>query len=204
MVHGSSVAKGYKGMRSGISLVEMLIAIVLFGVLAAMSFKYIKIFYNTDVATKQARIGALIEQGTQLTNAYDIYTMKYGAAPASLAILSNAAVKVLTQTPTTIDEIGTAGTGWQYTQVANLTSGGLGAVAGGTSTAYYFDLASTDDDAEYCAVVNNMADGTTSLVATSTTTFASTTYYETGAYSDFYCVGTGALGAAPYRIFFVK
>ena len=204
MVHGSSVNRGFKGMRKGISLVEMLVAIMLFGVLAAMSFKYVKTFYDTDVATKQARIGALIEQGTQLTNAYDLYTMKYGAAPATLAILSDPAVKILTQTPTTIEEIGTAGTGWQYSQVANLTSGGLGAVAGGTDVVYYFDLASTNDDAEYCAVVNNMADGTTSLVATSATTFVSTTYFKTGSYANFHCVGTGALGAAPYRIFFIK
>lgn len=191
-------------MRKGISLVEMLVAIMLFGVLAAMSFKYVKTFYDTDVATKQARIGALIEQGTQLTNAYDLYTMKYGTAPTTLAILSDPTVKILTETPATIEEIGTAGTGWQYSQVANLASGALGAVAGGTDTVYYFDLASTNDDAKYCAVVNNMADGTTSLDATSATLFVSTTYFKTGNYSNFYCVGTGAAGAAPYRIFFVK
>jgi prepilin-type N-terminal cleavage/methylation domain-containing protein len=204
MVYGSSVNKGYKGMRKGISLVEMLIAIVLFGVLAAMSFKYVKNFYDTEVATKQARIAALIEQGTQLTNAYDIYTMKYGTAPATLAILHDDKVKILTQKPTTIKEIGTAG--WAYTQAADLATGANGAIAGGSDTAYYFDLLANEDSAKYCAVINNIADNgvTTSLVADATTAFISATYYKTGDYSNFYCVGTDATGVGPYRIFFVK
>ena len=207
MVHGSSVNKGYKGMRKGISLVEMLIAIVLFGVLAAMSFKYVKNFYDTEIATKQARIAALIEQGTQLTNAYDIYTMKYGTAPATLDVLYDNTVKILTQKPTTIKEIGTAG--WAYTQAADLGSGANGVIAGGSDTVYYFDLLANEDSAKYCAVINNMADGdgvgvTTSLVADAATPFISTTYYKTGDYSNFYCVGTDATGVGPYRIFFIK
>ncbi len=203
MIQGSSMTRDQKGMRKGISLVEMLIAIVLFGVLAVMTFKYVKVFYETELATKQARIAALIEQGTQLSNAYDIYAIKFGAAPATLAILSDPAVQILTQTPTAITEINSAGT-WLYSEVANLTSGGLGAVAGGTDTAYYFDLAATDDGAEYCAILNSLVDGTTSLNVTSASVFASTTYFNTGAYSSMYCVGTGALGAAPFRIFFIK
>lgn len=203
MVQGSNMTRGHTGMRKGISLVEMLIAIILFGVLAVMSFKYVKVFYDTELATKQARIGALIEQGMQLTNAYDLYSIKTGAAPTTLAILSDPTVKILTQTPTPITEINPAGT-WLYSEVANLTSGGLGAVAGGSDTAYYFDLAATDDGAEYCAIINNMVDGTTSMDVTSASAFISTTYFDTGVYSSMYCVGTGALGVGPFRIIFVK
>jgi prepilin-type N-terminal cleavage/methylation domain-containing protein len=188
-------------MRKGMSLVEMLIAIVLFGVLAVVSFKYVKTFYDTNVAAKQARVAALIEQGTQLTNAYDIYSMKTGAAPATLAILSDATVKILTATPATITEIGTAG--WAYTQAADLASGSNGAVAGGTDTAYYFDLLAAADDAKYCAIINNMVNGTTSLVADATTVFLSTSF-NSAAYPSMYCVGTDNTGIGPYRIFFVK
>jgi hypothetical protein len=107
----------------------------------------------------------------------------------------------------TITEIGTAGTataGWAYTQVANLSSGADGVVTGGTDTAYYFDLLSATDDAEYCAIINNMVDGTTSLDVNSSTAFISTSFNST-AYPSMYCVGTTAgTGTGPFRIFFVK
>lgn len=191
-----------KGMRKGISLVEMLVAIVLFGVLSVLSFTYVKNFYDVDVASKQARISALVEQASQLSNAYDIYTIKYGTTPATLEILSDAAVGILSETPATISEIGTAG--WAYTKEADLSSGALGVVAGGSETAYYFDLLALADDAKYCAAFNNMVDGTTSLVADETTAFISTTYYNNPPYSEMYCVGTGAAGVGPYRIVFIK
>lgn len=196
VIQGSKMMGSYRGMRRGISLVEMLVAVVLFGVLAVLSFKYVKTYYNTNIATKQARVAALIDQGTQLSNAYDVYSMRFGAAPSSLAVLSDANVSILTKTPATITAMGTVG--WQYTQTALLTSGGLGAVTGGTTTAYYFDLTGTTADyAAYCAVTNNMINPSVDL---NTTAFPSTTFNMTS-YPNLYCVAD-TLGVL--RIFFVK
>ncbi|MEA1918090.1 MAG: hypothetical protein U9N42_11270 [Campylobacterota bacterium] len=166
-----------------------------------MGTKYSTNFYDTTLTAKKARVASLIEQGTQLSNAYDIYTIQTGAAPTALGDLSDVAVKILTQTPTPITEMGTT---WAYSTAADLASGQNGAVAGGSDTVYYFDLsASSADYAEYCAIVNNMVDGTTSL---DTLLFPSTTYYKTGNYSKLYCVGTdaGGTGTGPFRVMFVK
>ncbi len=63
--------KSYSGMRKGLSLVEMMIAIVLFGVLSTVGYKYYKNFLYTELAAKQARVAALIDPATQLSNAYE-------------------------------------------------------------------------------------------------------------------------------------
>ena len=54
------------GMRKGISLVEMLIAIVLFGVIGTISFIYYKNYYDTSFAAKKLRISVVIDQASQL------------------------------------------------------------------------------------------------------------------------------------------
>lgn len=203
MIQGSRMTGGHRGMRSGISLIEMLIAVMLFGVLSVIGFKYVKNNYNTELAGKQARVSALVQQATQLTNAHDLYSIKKGTAPTLLANLSAPEVGILSRIPAGITEMNSVGT-WAYTIEADLATGGEGAIAGGTETAYYFDLTATADAAKYCAVFNNMVDGTTSLVATATTAFISTTYYKVAPYLNMYCVGTGALGVGPYRIIFAK
>jgi prepilin-type N-terminal cleavage/methylation domain-containing protein len=53
MIQGSNMTRGRKGMRKGISLVEMLIAIILFGTISMISFKYAANFYDTKLASKK-------------------------------------------------------------------------------------------------------------------------------------------------------
>ena len=92
--------KQYTGMRKGISLVEMIIAVILFATLAGISVKYYKNFFNTELTAKKARVAALLDQAAQMSNAYDAYLGEYypcepsvyvdgyymGTAPASLQV----------------------------------------------------------------------------------------------------------------------
>ena len=167
MVHGSSVNRSFKGMRKGISLVEMLIAIVLFGVISAIGYKYYKNFYDTTLAAKKARIAAIVDQATQISNAYDIYAMQKGTVPITIASLSDATTKILTETPPTIPEIST--TGWEIadpTALADrvgLTLAGLTVAANDTGFTYILDGGTAADQLEYCNILNNIAKSTWSL-----------------------------------------
>src|SRR3989339_143077 len=173
MVHGSSVNRGFKGMRKGISLVEMLIAVVLFGVISTIGYKYYKNFYNTTLAAKQARISAIIDQATQISNAYDLYVAKIGAVPTLITDLSDVDVKILTETPTKIPEI--SATGWAIKTNSALDD----AVLDDVTFSYVTDgTASAADKLEYCNILNNIEIPTTSLdtllagIKTETLTYA--------------------------------
>ena len=161
MIHGSNMTRGQRGMRSGISLVEMLIAIVLFGVISTLGYRFYKNFYNTTLAAKQARVSTIIDQATQISNAYDLYVAKLGEAPTLITDLSAATVKILTQTPTPIPEITT--TGWA---IKSDTSIG-GTVANDITFTYVMDgSANAADKLEYCNILNNFAIPTLSLNTT--------------------------------------
>jgi prepilin-type N-terminal cleavage/methylation domain-containing protein len=152
MVHGSSVNRGFKGMRKGISLVEMLIAIVLFGVVSAIGYTYYKNYYNTSLAAKQARIAAIVDQATQISNAYDLYTAKVGVVPTAIGNLSASGVKILTATPTKIPEI--SATGWAIKTDAALND----ATTNDVVFTYVVDgSAANADKLEYCNSLNNFA-----------------------------------------------
>ena len=45
MLYKRNASKNYRGMRSGISLVEMMIAVILFGVISVVGLKYYKNYY---------------------------------------------------------------------------------------------------------------------------------------------------------------
>ncbi|MBL0708152.1 MAG: type II secretion system protein [Sulfurimonas sp.] len=201
MIQGSNMIRGQKGMRSGITLVEMMLAVILFGLISVVGFKYSKNYYNTTLYAKKARVAALVEQGTQLSNAYDIYNVQFGIAPVDLDVLSSSNVKILTETPVPITEmLGDTNT-WQYTVGADLSNGNNGVITGGPDTTYYVELGdNTADYAEYCAAVNNLADETNSL---DDILFPSTKYHKDD-YPSLYCVGTGGSGAGPFRVFFLK
>lgn len=163
MVHGSSVAKGYKGMRSGISLVEMLIAIVLFGVISAIGYGYYKNYYNVTLAAKQARMAAIVDQATQISNAYDLYEAKTGEKPITIASLSADNIKILTKTPDMFPEITT--TGWKIAADAGGDGAALEIDGGATATndiAFIYKVNSAGltaaEKLEYCNILNNIAD----------------------------------------------
>lgn len=137
----------YTGMRKGISLVEMTIAIVLFAVLAAVGLKYSKVFLNTDLQAKKARVAAATDQAGQLVQAYQIYKTEVGVEPTSINDF-NGSSSILTKWPTKITEMST--NGWELN-----TSTGLA----GTGVAFQMKLdknVSTTDkiDAIHCAVFN--------------------------------------------------
>ena len=185
MLQGSNMTRSHRGMRSGISLVEMLIAIVLFGVLAVISFKYSKNYINTDLAAKQARVSALIEQATQLSIAYDVYSVKFGTAPTDIIDLNSSNAKILTDIPVAITEIGT---GW------SLEAGTYYTGSANSDIAFSFPVTNvtpSTSNEEYCAVFNNIIDTSLSLDVIDTQDFAlSSVQY--AALGDAVCFGTGA------------
>lgn len=185
MVQGSGVSTSHRGMRRGISLVEMMIAIVLFGAVSIVGFKYSKNFYDTSLSAKKARVAALVEQAIQLSNAYDVYSMQFGAVPTSEQNLTQANVKILTSIPDTITEIGT--TGWVLDSAIDADED-----SADDDTAFVFAITTlaTNDDEEYCAILNNMMKSTEDL---NTTTFLDATYnYNT--MGTAYCQDTDAGG----------
>ncbi|MDP3119541.1 MAG: type II secretion system protein [Sulfuricurvum sp.] len=114
------MTQNYTGMRKGISLVEMMIAIILFAALATIGLKYTKNYINTDLQAMKARVAAAMEQGTQLTQAYKLYTTQYGA-PATIYDLNATLTPVLTAIPATITEMSLLG--WDLNTTTGVGSG---------------------------------------------------------------------------------
>lgn len=195
MIQGSNMTRGRKGMRKGISLVEMLIAIILFGTISMISFKYAANFYDTKLASKKALVASLVEQGAQLSNAYDIYTMQFGVAPTDENNLTQANVRILTSIPTTITEIGV--TGWNLNTAIDATGD-----ASATDIAFEFAVTNTGSDAEeYCAILNNSVSGSVDL----NTTLFPIAAYNSATIGKAFCYGTGGVtGTPPYAMVFVK
>lgn len=100
--------KKYTGMRKGVSLVEMTIAIVLFAALAAIGLKYSKVYLNTDLQAKKARVAAATDQAAQLVQAYQIYKTELGVEPTAIGDF-NGSASILTDIPTKISEMSTTG-----------------------------------------------------------------------------------------------
>lgn len=199
MIHGSSVTRGYKGMRKGISLVEMLIAIVLFGVVSVIGYKYYKNYYNTTLAAKQARIAAVIDQATQISNAYDLYTAKVGVAPTAIGDLSAVDVKILTVTPVKIPEI--SATGWAIKTDSALED----ATTDDVTFSYVVDgTASAADKLEYCNILNNFAVSTWSLDSVGTLIVGETAMYISHKNMMCYSRGGDGTGATDLVLSFVK
>ncbi len=179
--------RSHNKMRSGISLVEMMIAVILFGVISIVGFKYSKNYYDTDLTAKKARVAALIEQATQLSGAYDIYVAQMGTAPTAINDLNASNVKILTSIPSTITEIGT--TGWTLDIATDYTGSGSNDIA--------FTFAITDpggadiSDEEYCAVFNNTIDNSLSLEVNDGDDFDTTANQYT-ALGNAFCYGSDA------------
>jgi len=194
MIQGRNMEGTYTGMRKGISLVEMMIAIILFGVISIIGFKYSSNFYDTKLASKKALVASLVEQGTQLSNAYDIYSIQFGVAPTDETNLTQANVQILSAIPTTITEIGTIG--WNLNLAIDADNDTVA-----DDYVFEFDVAGTTaDSSEYCAVLNNIV---TTSVDLNTTLFPLATYNSTTSGTAF-CYGSGVGGAAPYKMVFVK
>ncbi|DAB38271.1 MAG: hypothetical protein A2023_02935 [Sulfuricurvum sp. GWF2_44_89] len=106
-------------MRKGISLVEMIIAIILFAALATIGLKYSKNYLSTELQAMKARVAAAMEQGKQLSDAYKIYTVEYGDLNQT-SDLNATATRIMTSLPIPITEI-TNDTGWEYNSSISTT-----------------------------------------------------------------------------------
>lgn len=137
------MTQNYTGMKKGISLVEMVIAIILFATLATITLKYTKSYLDTDIQAKKARVAALIEQAAQLVQAHQIYKVDMGEDADVIGDLNG----TLTSLPTIITEIGTAN--WAENNATAITN---------HPTAFTFnitDAASDTKGEQYCALFNH-------------------------------------------------
>jgi len=144
----------YNGRRKGISLVEMTIAVILFAVLSTIALLYYKSLFNIDLTAKKARVAALMDQGYQLSGAYDVYSAQFGKAPTlqNLYDFNATNVAILTELPRVIKELTTIG--WELNTSFSAVTG--------SPIAFQFaldlngsDWNSTSDDEKYCAIYNH-------------------------------------------------
>jgi prepilin-type N-terminal cleavage/methylation domain-containing protein len=179
------MTQAHMGMRKGISLVEMIIAIVLFAALSAIGLKYAKNYLNTDLQAKKARVAALSDQASQLVQAYTVYKSETGLEPSSINDL-NGSSSILYSIPTQITEMSTHG--WNFMSDYN----------GSGKSAFYFviDLngttSGTTSDEQYCALFNREFNTSTELNVTDGQTFGITdanTTKET--WGNYFCFSNG-------------
>ncbi|MDA7818009.1 prepilin-type N-terminal cleavage/methylation domain-containing protein [Sulfurimonas sp.] len=204
MIQGSNMTRGHKGMRKGISLLEMLMAIVLLGLLGTISYNYYKIYYDVAFAAKQAKIYVIMDQAVQISGAHDLYTVKNGVVPTTMAEL--VADRQLLKIPDPIPEI--TGTGWVIQDQVEID--------GGTTAAndIYFQYeidgtAAQIDKLEYCNILTNTFDNTWSLDVTVSDDTAVTglgadvqAAYASQSFNGF-CFATGGV-ADTYELAFIK
>lgn len=193
----------YNGKRKGISLVEMTIAVILFGLLSAIALFYYRSLFNIDLTAKKARVAALMNQAYQLSGAYDIFVAQEGRAP-SLADLSefNASnVLILRSLPKDIREMTT--TGWE------LNTSITAAVNGRPGYLFPIDLNGTGgwdvltDDDLYCAIFNHEINRSIELNVTNNTDFGDiTTNY--ALYGESFCYSENIAGQFKHWIAIVK
>ena len=176
MIQGSNMTRSHKGMRKGISLLELLTAIVLLGILAGVGFKYYKVYYNTSFAAKQAKMYVMIEQAQQLSGAHSLFDTKNGISPINIDYM--VLDKQLTVVPPAIPEV--SNTGWQLwthqlvdlyddnaTADANIS---LSGVTADNDIAFILPLdgngTSDADKLDYCNIINNTGERSWSLGST--------------------------------------
>lgn len=162
--------KPYNGMRKGISLVEITIAVILFGVLATVGMIYYKSLFNTDLTAKKARVAALMDQGRQLSGAWDIYTAQFGVEPTDPNLLdfNSTNVMILKRLPADIREM--TSTGWELnTSIINSRGGFMFPIdLNGT-----YSATGITDDELYCAIFNHELNSSIELNVTNNQDFGS-------------------------------
>ncbi|MDF1881471.1 hypothetical protein JHD50_09185 [Sulfurimonas sp. MAG313] len=173
MIQGRNMTQGRvkaQGMRKGISLVEMLIAIVLFGTIGTISIIYYKNYYDVSFAAKKLRISVVVDQAQQLANGFDLYEIETGAAPATIQDMVEA--RILTARP--IAQPSVSSSGWLLD--SNFTISGTTAL---NDTVFIMELnstlATTADDLDLCNILNNKANTSWSLEANVSTAAAQVT-----------------------------
>lgn len=154
--------KPYSGRRKGISLVEMTIAVILFGLLATIAMLYYKSLFNIDLTAKKARVAALMDQAYQLSGAYDVYVAQVGTSPTdtNLSDFNASNVLILKSLPKDIREM--TSSGWELnTSIINGRAGFMFPIdLNGTS------YQTKNDDDLYCAIFNHEINNSVELNVT--------------------------------------
>ena len=151
MTQMSKMTRGHTGMRKGISLVEMLIAIVLFGLIGTIGYLYYKNYYDTSFAAKQLRVYVVMDQAQQLANGIDLYNAKMGANPTTIQEIVDE--RILTAIPVKQPFITSSGWVLDSNSTTRQSAGGdviLTYDINGTVT-------SDADKLDYCNILNNTA-----------------------------------------------
>lgn len=197
------MAHHYNGKRKGISLVEMTIAVILFGVLSTIGLLYYKSLFNINLTAKKARVAALMDQASQLSGAYDVYMAQFGVAPtaANLTDFNATNVLILTDLPARIREM--SSTGWEL----NNTTG----IPGTSGNAFRFpiDLNGTSyttlsDDDLYCAIFNHELNTSIDLNVSNDTMFAGDQNASYLVYGKTFCYTEGAGPGVKHWIMVIK
>ena len=200
----ASIMKEHTGMRKGISLVEMLIAIVLFGVIATASYVYYKNYYDTAFAAKKLAISVVVDQASQLSNTYDMYTIEKGVTPTTIQAIVDE--RFLIETPVSQPSI--TATGWEL--VVNKEVNGTTATNDIVFSMPIDGTANTADRLDYCNILNNKANPAWSVLAATSADGDQNTsaeHYDGGVLSAtsqleyFHCDRTAA---DTYNLVFVK
>ena len=170
MKQGSNMTGNRQGMRKGISLMEMMVAVILLGILSSVGYNYYKNFFDTSLAAKQIKIAVVIEQAAQLKNALELYRTKFGVdvnSTQTLSVLKDQ--RIITEVPAVIDGVSTTGFVLQANEDVNST---LITTLGGTTEAdqimdYILNVGTVTDKMQYCNALNNIAsNGTTDFTVT--------------------------------------
>ncbi|MCF6309141.1 MAG: type II secretion system GspH family protein [Sulfurimonas sp.] len=150
------MTRSHKGMRKGISLIEMLVAVVMFGIIGTISYTYYKNYYDTSLAAKQLRIYTIVDQAAQLSNAFDLYNTKVGTDPVTVQEIVDQ--RILTEAP--VKQPFLSSTGWTLEE--NLTI--VGADTTGVAFRYKLDgVGSNTDNLDYCNILNQTGNTAWSL-----------------------------------------
>jgi len=188
----------YNGMRKGISLVEMIIAVILFATISAITIKYYKNFFNTELTAKKARVATLLDQAAQMSNAYDAYVVQVGSIinlDQNLTQLDDQNVSILTRLPSAINGMATGlndGTGaWEL----NKSTGIAG--TSGVALQYKLDMNAsgksiTSDDEQYCAIINHEFNASVEYNASNSTVFSTDAYNAYKRYGPVFCWDNGS------------
>jgi prepilin-type N-terminal cleavage/methylation domain-containing protein len=179
-------------MRKGISLVEMMIAVILFAVLATTTVKYGMNYINTGLQGMKARTAAAMEQASQLTTGYKLYKTQYGT-PTTINDLNASTTMVMTSLPNAITEMSLLG--WDLNTSTGITGSGY---------AFYMNLDGNNsaiEAAQYCALWNREYNVSVELNVSGTEDYGTATApTHVAAGSTSYCVGSATTG---YKVFVI-
>ena len=175
MKQGSNMTRSHQGMRKGISLMEMMVAVILLGILSSVGYNYYKNYFDTSLAAKQIKVAVLIEQASQLKNALELYRTKFGndvnstdtadysSTDNGLGLL--AAQRIITEIPSPILDM--SATGWATTSPTDgvdFNSTLITSIEGNSTEPdqiITYDLDGTadtiSDRMQYCNALNNIA-----------------------------------------------